>query len=613
MPTYKCTAAYTLRYPSESLLPSFRFFLWTIMILPMLFALSELPVSLLLTSFALASAALPAQTASLKPPLTPDNFQSTIAHGVWLVEFFSPYCGHCRKFMPTWEKLVEYSEKSSGVDLAQVDCSVNGDLCDANKVKGYPQMNLYRDGEFVEKYKGDRDFDLLTKYLTKQAPKASPPSPPPPPPAAPAPVLNPHGEVTVLTPDNFQSHVDQGAAFIKFYAPWCGHCKKLAPIWKQLAKIMQSKITIAEMNCDAHEKFCKSQGVTGYPTLMYYPPGGEKSEYNSGRKLEQLKSFAEKASASATQPIQPEEVDAYVTENPVIYLLLHPADNTHLIKTVGRLAAPLLGSPLIYTSASPLLLKRYTIPESAPWAIIALKDHDPHTASAMYIGGATLDATDTDFSKWLMANRLPTSLELMQDTFQSVMNAPHAPLVVIAAVGSDTREKVAERFRDIALKWRVHTGGTGIVAGRSVVFTWMDVERWESWMKSMYGLRKARGSDVEDVGVIIADHQVLKYYDAEPSGVPIKLTSRSLFPALEGAADGTVPPKNSENYVERMARYLNAKVTAVEMYALANPLTSIFLVGLFVAVLFLGLRHFFWDDYSAHDREYGYSKSGRMD
>ncbi|KAJ7221871.1 thioredoxin-like protein [Mycena haematopus] len=535
MPTYKCTAAYTLRYPSESLLPPFRFFLWTIMILPMLFALSELPVSLLLTSFALASAALPAQTASLKPPLTPDNFQSTIAHGVWLVEFFSPYCGHCRKFMPTcmfhvlsqlvWEKLVEYSEKSSGVDLAQVDCSVNGDLCDANKVKGYPQMNLYRDGEFVEKYKGDRDFDLLTKYLTKQAPKASPPSPPPPPPAAPAPVLNPHGEVTVLTPDNFQSHVDQGAAFIKFYAPWCGHCKKLAPIWKQLAKIMQSKITIAEMNCDAHEKFCKSQ----------------KSEYNSGRKLEQLKSFAEKASASATQPIQPEEVDAYVTENPVIYLLLHPADNTHLI------------------------------------------DHDPHTASAMYIGGATLDATDTDFSKWLMANRLPTSLELMQDTFQSVMNAPHAPLVVIAAVGSDTREKVAERFRDIALKWRVHTGGTGIVAGRSVVFTWMDVERWESWMKSMYGLRKARGSDVEDVGVIIADHQVLKYYDAEPSGVPIKLTSRSLFPALEGAADGTVPPKNSENYVERMARYLNAKVTAVEMYALANPLTSIFLVGLFVA------------------------------
>ncbi|KAF8217811.1 hypothetical protein K438DRAFT_1795686 [Mycena galopus ATCC 62051] len=551
------------------------------MLFSVLRALSELPVSLLLTSFALASAALPAQTASLKPPLTPDNFQPTIAQGVWFIEFYSPYCGHCR------------NEQSGGVELAQVDCSVNGDLCDAQNVKGYPQMNLYRDG------------------VTQGA---SPP--PPPPPAAPpvhAPVLNPTGEVIVLTPDNFQAHLDQGAAFVKFYAPWCGHCKKLAPIWKQLAKIMQSKVTIAEMNCEAHEKFCKSQGVAGYPALMYYSPGGQKSEYTSGRKLEQLKSFTEKASAPATQPIQPEEVDAYVTDNAVVYLLLHPADDTHLIKTVGRLAAPLLGSPLIYTSASPVLLKRYEIPESAPWAIIALKDHNPNTASAMHIGGATLDAADADFSKWLMANRLPTSLELMQDTFQSVMNAPHAPLVVIAAVGPDTQEKVAKRFRDIAHKWRLRTSGTGIVAGRSVVFTWMDVNKWESWMKSMYGLRKSRGSEIEDVGVIIADHQVLKYYDSEPSGVPIKLTSPSIFAALEGAAAGTVKPKESENFVERMARYLNAKMTAVESFVRINPLTSVFILVCVSVVGFMVLRRFFLDDYSGYEREHGYSKSGRMD
>jgi hypothetical protein len=60
------------------------------MLVPLLRALSELPVSLLLTSFALASAALPAHTASLKAPLTPANFQPTIAHGTWLIEHFSP-------------------------------------------------------------------------------------------------------------------------------------------------------------------------------------------------------------------------------------------------------------------------------------------------------------------------------------------------------------------------------------------------------------------------------------------------------------------------------------------------------------------------------------------
>ncbi|KAK7030758.1 protein disulfide isomerase [Favolaschia claudopus] len=587
------------------------------MLVSILRALSELPVSLLITSFALASAALPAQTASLKPPLTPENFESTVAHGLWFVEHFSPYCGHCRKFLPTWEKLVDHTETTGGVQLAQVDCSVNGDLCNANNIKAYPQLNLYRDGVFVEKFEGNRDFDELTKYLANHTPPPKPPTnrqpPLPPTPPVHAPALNPTGDVTVLDSTNFDKNINMGAAFVKFYAPWCGHCKKLAPVWKQFAKIMQGKITIAEVNCEADEKLCKSQGVSGYPTLVYYPPGGEKSEYTSGRKLEQLKAFVEKAIAPATQPIQPEEIDAYVTDNPVIYLLLHSADDVQLINTVSRLAAPLLGSPLVFTSTASALRKRYAIPESAPWAIIALKDRNPHTASAMYIGGRTLDASDVDFSKWLMANRLPTSLELMQDSFQSVMNAPHAPLVVIAAVGSDTKEKVADRFHDIALKWRVRTAGTGIVAGRSVVFTWMDADKWQSWLKSMYGLRKPRGDDLEDIGVIIADHQVLKYYDAEPSGVPIKLTSPSIFAALEGIADGKVKPKESENLIERMARYLNNKMTAVETYVMANPLTAVFFLVLIVIAVFTVVRRFVTDDYSAHEREYGYSKSGRMD
>ncbi|KAJ7154694.1 protein disulfide isomerase [Mycena filopes] len=587
------------------------------MLLSMLGALRELPVSILITSFALACAALPAQTASasLPPPLTPDNFKSTIAKGMWLVEHFSPYCGHCRAFEPIWVELVEQSESSAGVQLAQVDCSVNGDLCQANGVGGYPQLNLYHDGEFVEKYKGNRDFDLLTEYLEKKAlpPRApsTPPPPPPPPPSPPsqppAPVLNPSGEVTVLNPDNFHSTGEQGPMFVKFYAPWCGHCKKLAPIWKKLAKAMAGKVTVAEVNCEAHEKFCKSQDVAGYPTLVYYPPGGPKAEYTMGRKLEQLKSFAEKASASATQPIRPEEIEAYVTDSPVIYLLLHPEGDSHLIKTVGRLASPLLGSPLIYTSSAPELFKRYKIPASTPWAVIALKDRDPETASSMYIGEA-----DADLTSWLLANRLPTSLELMQDTFQSVMNAPHAPLVVIAAVTKDTRDKVAERFRDIGLKWRVHTGGTGVFAGRAVVFTWMDAEKWEGWMKSMYGLRKSRGSDVEEVRVVIADHKALKYYDSEQDGDRIKLTSQSLFSALEGAASGAIPPKESENFVERMARYLNAKMSATEAYVWNHPLYSLCLLGTVFVGLYLGLRRCLADDFSS-DREYGYSKSGRMD
>jgi thiol-disulfide isomerase/thioredoxin len=101
-------------------------FYFSFMLVTMLGALRELPVSVLLTSFAIAVAALPVQTAALQPPLIADNFKTAIAKGVWFVEHYSPYCGHCKAFAPTWEKLAEESENYPGVELAQVDCSVSG-------------------------------------------------------------------------------------------------------------------------------------------------------------------------------------------------------------------------------------------------------------------------------------------------------------------------------------------------------------------------------------------------------------------------------------------------------------------------------------------------------
>ncbi|EKM59021.1 uncharacterized protein PHACADRAFT_249183 [Phanerochaete carnosa HHB-10118-sp] len=60
---------------------------------------------------------------------------------------------------------------------------------------------------------------------------------------------------------------------------------------------MRGKVDVAEVDCEAHGALCRSQGITGYPMLFYYGAnGGSKTEYTGGRKLEQLKAFAEKVS-----------------------------------------------------------------------------------------------------------------------------------------------------------------------------------------------------------------------------------------------------------------------------------------------------------------------------
>jgi thioredoxin domain-containing protein 5 len=108
---------------------------------------------------------------------------------------------------------------------------------------------------------------------------------------------NPSGSVLDLDPTQFDQQIKRGPVFVKFFAPWCGHCKKLAPTWLELAQNMQHKLDIAQVNCDLHQALCTEQRVRGYPTLAYYS-NGDTSEYTGGRKLAQLIAFAEAAIAS---------------------------------------------------------------------------------------------------------------------------------------------------------------------------------------------------------------------------------------------------------------------------------------------------------------------------
>ncbi len=177
-------------------------------------------------------------------------------------------------------------------------------------------------------------------------------------------------------------------------------------------------------------------------------------------------------------------------------------------------SAPLLGHPKIVASSDPALRSEFGIPPASDWVLLVIKDHDQKLPASTFYGTSATTSTDLKLRKWLLTHRLPTTLELTRDTFQSVMNAPQAPLVVIAAGPLALKTKIMDRLRDIGQKWRVRTDGSGVVHGREAVFTWMDGGEWADWMKSMYGIKDAgsvrdgQENELEDVQVVIADHSV---------------------------------------------------------------------------------------------------------
>jgi protein disulfide-isomerase A6 len=103
-------------------------------------------------------------------------------------------------------------------------------------------------------------------------------------------------EVVVLTPQNFDQIVldETKNVFVKFYAPWCGHCQRMVPAWEQLADSVkdQSDVVIAKLDASEHQELGGRFGVRGFPTLKFFTKGNKQGKaYQGARDLESFKSF----------------------------------------------------------------------------------------------------------------------------------------------------------------------------------------------------------------------------------------------------------------------------------------------------------------------------------
>eukprot|EP00347_Sterkiella_histriomuscorum_P015957 403355043 len=93
--------------------------------------------------------------------------------------------------------------------------------------------------------------------------------------------------------DPVTSRLRNGPWMIKFYAPWCGHCKRLAPIWDDFADKYGDQINVGLINCDEKDisGVCSQFDVTGYPSLLFLK-GRYFYKYSGERSVEAFGKFA---------------------------------------------------------------------------------------------------------------------------------------------------------------------------------------------------------------------------------------------------------------------------------------------------------------------------------
>ncbi|KAH7097370.1 protein disulfide isomerase [Auriculariales sp. MPI-PUGE-AT-0066] len=222
-------------------------------------------------------------TASNVIEATSATFNSIVGAGKpALVEFFAPWCGHCKNLAPIYEQVADaFAHAKDKVVIVKVDADGEGkDIAKTHEVQGYPTLKWFGANDAVKSdpYEGGRELDDLIKFITDKTGVKSNIKPPPPPATL---------QLDYRTFDDVVYNESKNV-LVTFTAPWCGHCKNLKP---QLEKVAinfagESDCVVANFDADAQQNkdIANKFDVKSYPTIKFFPAGAkEPIAYEGGR------------------------------------------------------------------------------------------------------------------------------------------------------------------------------------------------------------------------------------------------------------------------------------------------------------------------------------------
>merc|ERR1712038_1313756 len=255
--------------------------------------------------------------------------------------------------------------------------------------------------------------------------------------------------VLVLTEGNFQEAVDGNEfVLVEFYAPWCGHCKALAPEYAKAAGILAEKdspIKLAKVDATEEGKLAEKFEVRGYPTLKFFK-NGKPTEYGGGRTADTIVSWVEKKTGPPAKALaNAEEAKAFVEGKTVAVIGCFKDETTDAAKAYLGVASNLDDIPFGITGDEAVCTEYGVEGEG----VVMVKTFDDGKATL------TEDLTEENIAKFVGSESLPLVIDFNHETAQKIFSGEVKShfLMFSSAKAEDHADKL-EKLRSLAKKYK---------------------------------------------------------------------------------------------------------------------------------------------------------------
>jgi protein disulfide-isomerase A1 len=254
--------------------------------------------------------------------------------------------------------------------------------------------------------------------------------------------------VLVLTKSNFKDALKNEFVLVEFYAPWCGHCKSLAPEYAKAAKILSEKdssIKLGKVDATEESDLAEEYQIRGYPTLKFFR-NGSPIDFNGGRQADDIVSWLLKKTGPAAKELETvEAVEEFLKDNQVAIVGFFSDKDSDEYKAFVSAANSIDEYPFGISTNDDVFTKY----ETESGKVVLFKQFDE--GKAVYDGAFD----DDSIKKFILSQAMPLVVDFNHDSAQKIFGGDiKSHLLLFLSKEAGHYEKYAEPAKEIAKEHR---------------------------------------------------------------------------------------------------------------------------------------------------------------